>query len=137
MKILVLAAAVVFPAIAAAQPWGLNLDQSVARSSITVQSVTIGTTFSQVDSPKLEGSFAIEVQNLSVEQVCCSFDSGASAAAGSGRACQRIDTAPTASRPSATAWKRWKRWASSLSLWCRTLKTGNSDTAEIIVTQER
>lgn len=111
-----------------------QLDQDVVRSSITMSAIVIGTAFVAVEASKMAGSFFVEVQNLSVEQVCCAFDASASAASAAGKACVRIDTASTAARATSSDWKRWKRWAQNLSLYCRSLK-GSGGTAEIVVTQ--
>lgn len=128
MKLLI--ALLLSPMIARAQ---VNVEQDVVRSSITIGAITLGTAFTQVDTPKMTDSWLVEVQNLSTEQVCCTFDSG-SVAPASGKACVRIDTATTAARATSGDWKRWKRYAQNLSLFCRSLK-GSGGTAEIIVTQ--
>lgn len=110
-----------------------QLDQDVIKSSVTIGSILIGQSFVPVSSATMTGSWLVEVQNLSTEQICCSFDSAATTATSSGKSCARIDTASTAARPTSTDWKRWKFWSQNLALYCRSMKS--SGNAEIIVTQ--
>lgn len=133
-------AAALAPASARAQNSGtVNVEQDVIRSSVTIMSLSISQSFTQVDTGpsstqgKMTDAWYVEVQNLSNEQICCAFDSAAVTTANSAKSCVRIDTAPTASASGFVNWKRWKRWAQNLSLYCRSMKSSGS--AEIIVTQ--
>ena len=120
---------------ASAQPYIPNAEQEVIVSSVTMGNIVVGTLFTSVTTTTLAGSWMIEVQNLSSEQVCCAFDSAASAATHAGKACVRIDTAPTAAASGFVNWKLWKRFAQNLSLYCKTLKSSNGSTAELVITQ--
>lgn len=127
--------AAILPATARADSGRAMLDQDVARDSMSIVAVAIGTTFVQVDTPKLTDSWMVEVQNTGAEPVCCSFDSGL-VGNSSATNCIKIDTAATAARASANDWKRWKRWAQNLSLYCRKF-TNNGSNVTVIVTQGR
>jgi len=140
MKGLIAALALaLLPAFAVAEDDRPQLDQDVIKSSVTMYSVVLAQSFIRVDTGpsgtpgQMTGSWFVEVQNLSNEQVCCAFDTAATTTSGSLKSCTRIDTAPTASASGFKNWKTWKRWAQNLSLYCRSLKS--SGTAEIIVTQ--
>ena len=110
-----------------------QLDQDVIKSTITTGSRLISQAFVAVASNTMTGSWYIEVQNLSNEQICCAFDSAAVTTVSSAKSCTRIDTAPTASASGFTNLKRWKRFAQNLALYCRSLKSAG--TAEIIIEQ--
>lgn len=118
---------------ARAEDYRPQVDQDVIVSSITHGSRVIAQSFVAVASNTMTGSWYIEVQNLSNEQICCAFDSAAVTTVSSAKSCLRIDTAPTASASGFINWKRWKRWSQNLVLYCRSLKSAG--TAEIIIEQ--
>lgn len=91
----------------------------VIRSSAPISAVNVATTMTQVDTPKLDGSWGVFVVNNSTNPICCALDSGATNATGSGRSCEIIGPNTGDSNT-----RLFMRWWQNLSLYCLVSSTG-------------
>lgn len=110
-------------------------DRGVCKSSGTIPIVLVSSyTPTLVDTPQIEGSFAVEIQNRDASnKICCAFDVAfTTTTTAHQKGCRELSAATSTNAGGAWVVQRW--WQ-NLRLYCQSLST--TGTSPVAVTQCR